>query len=73
LRRLLATLQRAELILKLAIAVLQFLVLAGQCAELVLQPLDADFRIEIGLREGGRRQHESACDERGAKGGMKSG
>ena len=43
-----SALQRAQLLLELTVAVLQLLVLAGQPAQLVLQPLDADLGIEIG-------------------------
>ena len=41
----------AQPILELAVAVLQFLVLAGQLPELVFQPLDPHFQIGVvGLR-----------------------
>ena len=46
-----AALKRSQAILELPVAVLQFLVLAGQLPQLVLKLLDAHFRIDvIGLR-----------------------
>ena len=45
----------AQAVLELAVAVLQFLVLAGQLPELVFQPLDPHLQIGIiGLRKGRR-------------------
>ena len=47
---------------ELAVAVLQFLVLAGELAQLVLQPLDAHFRIRIiRLRESREKKESSAA------------
>ena len=43
----------AQPILELAVAILQFLVLAGQLPELVFQPLDSHFQVGVvGLRRG---------------------
>jgi hypothetical protein len=46
-------LQRLQALLKLPVAVLQFLVLAGELPQLILKLLDAHFRIDgTGLRNG---------------------
>jgi hypothetical protein len=62
-------LQLAEPLFKLAIAVLQFFVLAGELAQLVFELLDAHFRIAvIGLRPRLRRQcKRRQCKRRDGK------
>jgi hypothetical protein len=72
-----ATLQRPQTVFELAVAVLQLLVLAGELPQLVLELLNAHFRIRI-LRKGPggqglRRQHQHRGDRRGAGSFMKSG
>ena len=53
-RRALPALDRAQLLLELAVAVLQFLVLAGELAQAVFKLLDAQFGVVIaGLGERG--------------------
>ena len=53
----------AQPVFELAVAVLQFLVLAGELAQLLLEPLDAQLRIAvIGLRHGLLGHHER-CDQ----------
>jgi hypothetical protein len=48
-----AALQRPQAIFELPVAVLQFLVLAGELPQLVLKLLNSHFRVDIvGLREG---------------------
>jgi len=47
-----AALKRPQAVLELAVAVLQFLVLAGELAQLILELLNAHFRVDgIGLRQ----------------------
>ena len=60
-----AALQLPQPILELAIAILQFLVLAGELAKLLFQLLDAQLRIRIiRLRQRRRRQGDQR-DDRG--------
>ena len=64
-RRLHAALQLPQPILELAIAILQFLVLAGELAKLLFQLLDAQLRIRIiRLRQRLRRQSDHQRDDR---------
>ena len=56
-----------QALFELAVAVLQFLVLAGQLPQLVFQPLDPHFRIGIvGLRESLGRQSQHRGNRRSA-------
>ena len=47
-----AALKRPQALLELPVPVLQFLVLAGELPQLILELLNAHFRIDIGLRQG---------------------
>ena len=59
---------------ELAVAVLQFLVLAGELSQLVFKPLDAHFGVGIiGLRRCLRRQRQHRGNRRGAGKLKKSG
>jgi hypothetical protein len=58
--------ERPQALLELAIAVLQFFVLAGELAQLVLQPLDPHLGIIVRLREDGRAQGEQRGGRHGA-------
>ena len=62
----------AQPLLKLAVTVLQFLVLAGELPKLVLQPLDAHFEVGI-LGKGLRSNGEHRGGSRGAANDVKSG
>ena len=69
-----AALQRPQALLELPVAVLQFLVLAGELPQLILELLDAHFRVGIvGLRQHLRRQRQHRGDRHGAGSSMKSG
>src|SRR5439155_232660 len=64
----------AQAILELPVAVLQFLVLPGELAKLVFQPLDPQFRVAIvGLGEGGRGKRERRGERHDPGNHMKSG
>jgi len=69
-----ATLKRPQALFELPVAVLQFLVLAGELAKLVFQPLDPQFQVAIvGLGEGGRGKRERRGERHGPGNHMKSG
>ncbi|MGY3456227.1 hypothetical protein ACVWW5_001677 [Bradyrhizobium sp. LM3.4] len=69
-----AALERPQPVLELAVAILQLFVLAGELAQLVLQPLDPHLGICIvRLREGGRARREQRGDRHGAGKDLKSG
>ena len=69
-----AAAELAQAILELPVAVLQFLVLPGELAKLVFQPLDPQFRVAIvGLGEGGRGKRERRGERHGPGNHMKSG
>jgi hypothetical protein len=54
-----AALKRPQALLELPVAVLQFLVLAGELPQMILKLLDSHFRVDVtGLREGPRTQRQ---------------
>lgn len=66
-RTLRAALELADAILELAVAILQLFVLAGELAQLVLQPLDPHLGVAVvRLGEGGRAQREQRGERHGA-------
>jgi hypothetical protein len=67
-----AAAELAQPVLELPVAVLQFLVLAGELTELAFQPLDPQFKI-IGLGKGLRRDGERRGEHHGPGNHMKSG
>lgn len=69
----LRALKRPQLLFELAIAVLQFLVLTGQRAQLVFQPLDAKLRIDVLLRRRANRQPQGSGREDRTDENLKSG
>src|SRR5438876_979492 len=69
-----AAAELAQAILELPVAVLQFLVLAGELAKLVFQPLDPQFRVAIvGLGERVRGNSQRRGERHGPGNHMKSG
>jgi len=69
-----AALKQPQAVFELAIAVLQLLVLASELTQLILELLNAHFRIDIlGLRRGLRCQRQHRNDGSGAGNSMKPG
>ncbi|GAB9081032.1 hypothetical protein BDS110ZK12_33890 [Bradyrhizobium diazoefficiens] len=65
--------ERPQALFELAVAVLQFFVLAGELAQLVLQPLDPHLGVIVRLREDRRTQGEQRGGRHGAGKDLKSG
>ena len=69
-----AALKLPQALFELPVAVLQLLVLAGELPQLVLELLDAHFRVgSSDCAERLRRQRQHRGDRRGAGNSMKSG